>query len=123
MAEKPATAEPDKNLSAKRLGRIGATLCGIVIFAILATTIWAFSIRPGNVGDAMGVGMLMVLFIPAASIPAFLVCLVGAAVSANALREHPGPEARSGLRLSVVAPITMLTCYGASFALIQCFGH
>ena len=92
MAEKPTTTEPDKNLSAKRLGRIGATLCGIVIFAILATTIWDFSIHPGDVGDAMGVGMLMVLFIPVASIPAFLFCLFGAVASANALREHPWPE-------------------------------
>jgi hypothetical protein len=89
----------------------------------VATTVSDLNLRPGDVGGSMAVGLAIVLYIPVASIPVVLFCVVGAVVSAKALRRHPNPAARSGLWLSVVAPIMLVICYSACFVIMQRFGH
>ncbi len=108
---------------AKWLSSIGAVACGLLILAIMATTVWAFTIRPGGPGGAMGLGMAFIVLFPLALIPVGLFCLVGAVLSGVALRRHSTPAARIGLWLALGGPLAVIACYGACFGiLIAAFG-
>ena len=109
-------------LRAKWWGLLSAKLCGLLILATLATTILAFTIRDGDTGGAMGVGMLFFLTIPMASIPVGLICLVGTVLSLVAIRNHPSPEARTALVLSLVSPAAVIVCYALCLAIILASG-
>ena len=97
------------DLVGKRLGVIGAVLCGVLILALVATIVLGFTAEGTSGGMALGI--LYFFFIPLASIPVGLVCLAGAVVSGVALRRQSSPAARTGLELSLLGPAVVLTCY------------
>src|SRR4051794_40366759 len=69
----------------KQYSRIGAVFCAMLLFAILATTAWGLTLRNGDTGGAMGVGLMFVGLIPMASALVGLYCLVGVVLSLGAL--------------------------------------
>lgn len=91
---------------AKRLGIIGAVLCGLIIIALPCSLILAPYVAGG---DTLVLIMRGAVFVPVA-IGAGLVCLIGAVQSATALRRYPSREARTGLWLSA-GPLAVITFF------------
>jgi len=110
------------DLWAQTLGRLSGILCGLLILAIVATTVWACSIRDGDTGGAMGAGLTFVVLLPLAAIPVGLVCLVGAIVSIGAMRRDSSAEARCGLWLSLGGPVAVVLCYAACWGIMVAAG-
>jgi hypothetical protein len=113
----PASAgEGRLALRAKRLGIVNAVLCGLLILAMVATLVVVVLFAEDE-----GSGMFFVVvyfgFIPVASIPVGLLCLVGAVFSRTQLRRHSSPEARLGLRLSKRGPTAVIACYVIIFGI------
>lgn len=113
----PASAgEGRPDLKAKGLGIVNAVLCGLLILAMVATLVVVVLFAEDE-----GSGMFFVVvyfgFIPVASIPVGLLCLVGAVFSRTQLRRHSSPEARLGLRLSVRGPVAVIACYVIIFGI------
>ncbi len=93
-------------LRAKKLGIIGAILCGLVILAFPLSLILA----PYEAGaDILVLIMRGAILVPVA-IGAGLVCLIGAIQSATALRRFPSREARAGLWLSA-GPLAVIAFF------------
>jgi hypothetical protein len=119
LAEAAAQAPSDASrieLWAVWFGRVGTVLCALLIVAIAATTVGLFTVERGG---GLLFGMFLAFFIPAASIPVGLFCLVGAIVSAKALRRHSSPAVRSAFLLSCASPVAVLACYGACFGILM----
>ena len=91
--------------------RIGAIFCGLLVVAILITTFWGFTIRSGDTGGAMGVGLTFMIFLPLASIPVGLICLAAAICSRIALKRQSSPNAQISFRLAMGAPIAVVAVY------------
>jgi hypothetical protein len=113
----PASAgEGRPDLKAKGLGIVNAVLCGLLILAMVATLVVVVLFAEDE-----GSGMFFVVvyfgFIPVASIPVGLLCLVGAVFSHTQLRRHSSPEARLGLRLSKRGPTAVIACYVIIFGI------
>jgi hypothetical protein len=121
-AVKPVLAPPDsaggwrRDLGANRLGLVNAALSGLVIVAVVASLVLgAFGV--GGEGSGMFFGLMLIFFIPMASIPIGLSCLVGVVRSGIALRRHSSREARIGLWLSLGGPIAVIGCYALLLAI------
>jgi hypothetical protein len=100
----------------KGYGYFAATLCGLLMLAILADTMWCLSIRPGNSGGGMEAAMIMLLVIPLGFIPVSIVCLAGLWMANRAWREFPCQDIRTALKLSGGGLLTAVLCYGLCFA-------
>ena len=113
--EDPGLASPDsaggrrQDLVAKRLGVIGAVLCGVLILAIVATTVLGFTAE--GTGEGMAYLIFYFFFIPLASIPVGLICLAGAILSRRVLRRQSSPDAQTAQKLSLGGPAAVLACY------------
>ena len=107
---------------AKGLGYFSAALCGLLIVATVGTTLWGLSLRDDDAAGAMSVGVTFLFLIPAAAIPVAMVCLAGMVSSLWALGTCTSPEARTGLRLSVVGPIVVVVSYAGCLALMMAAG-
>jgi hypothetical protein len=114
-------ARPD--LIAKRLGYIAAVLCGLLILATVALTLWGLSIPAGDSSDGMFVSMAFVVMLPGASIPVAIFCLVGTMLSKKALRTTSGTEARTALWLCAGGPVAVVSCYVACFWILTAWGN
>ena len=122
----PANRHPSNGSSpdrlAKRLGYIAAALCGLLALAIVAATLWGLSIPPGDSRDGMFIGLAFIVFLPGASIPVGIFCLVGASLSKSTLRSTSSTEARTDYRLCVWGPVAVVLCYAVCFGLLSASG-
>lgn len=110
------------DLWAQTLGYFSAILCGLIILAIVATTVRVISIRDGHTGDVVEAIFMFLFLIPVASIPVGLICLVGMIVSVRAMRRYPSPEARTGLWLSLSGPVAVIACYAVCWGIMVVSG-
>jgi hypothetical protein len=110
--------ESSLDRAAKWTSTIGAVSCGLLIVATVAVTIWGFTIRGGDTGGAMGVGLAFFVFLPLLAIPVGLVCLAGAGLSRVVLQRHDARAAKRGLWISLLAPLAVLAIYGLCFGLL-----
>jgi hypothetical protein len=102
----------------KRLGIVGAVLCGLLVVAILGSVIVGANQPYGDTGAAMALGFAYVFLIPLLSIPVGIVCLLGAVLSGQAWRKQASSDARIGFLLSLVAPGVTIVCYAVGWALL-----
>src|SRR5688572_28139277 len=113
-------SRPD--LLAKRLGYIAAVLCGLLALATVALTLWGLSLPAGDSRDGMFISLAFIVFLPGASIPVGLFCLVGVSLSKSALRTTSSTDARTGYRLCLWAPVVVVLCYAVCFGLLTASG-
>jgi hypothetical protein len=108
--------------SAQRLGYLAATLCGLLVLAMLVALVMAFSQKgspSGEIGAALLLGTMLGYIIPLAAIPVTVMCVWGMTVSHRAMRSAPSPEARTGWLLSLGGLMSMGVCYALCFALVM----
>lgn len=98
-------------LWARSLGRVNVLLGGILILAMVATTVLACFLRGDNTGGGVEVGFIFLFFIPVVSLPVVFFCLAGIIVSVSATRRFPNGDARTGLWQSLLVPIVVVICY------------
>ena len=105
-----------------RLGCVGAACCGLLMVAILVTTVWGLSLRRSDEGGAMGMALTFIIFIPMAALPIGTICLVGVIYSRHALRKGVTRNAFVGMRLAVVSPIAVVACYAICLLILLMSG-
>ena len=105
---------------AKRLGIVNAVLCGLLVVAIVVALHLCVTPVVPLMGEGSGIlgWIMLVFFIPLASIPIGISCLVGIVRSRAALRRHPSREARIGLWLSLGGVIAVMACYALAWGIL-----
>jgi hypothetical protein len=119
----PVSADQGKlEVAASRLVRIGTVLCGLLVVAILITTVWILKEAIFGGGEDMSAGFTFLIFIPLASIPVGLICLAGAICCGLVSQRQSSSKAESDLRLAINCPVAVLVLYFVCLVIVLTAG-